>query len=170
MVLKMKTVLLLLAILSPFALSHADEKIDLILEELKSLREQVDRLETRLASIENAPTPSIASIDAAPSVQTREKKKWFDSMRVELKKAEVRASGAWTTPGSWSRISTGMKKAEAIAILGKPSEIKFSVRKDTDEILVYRGDLTGSGKPLFGEIRIYKGKVRRFVVPDLPAE
>ena len=53
-----------------------------------------------------------------------------------------------------------------IAILGEPSARKFSIRKDTDEILIYESDLHGTGKLVRGEVRIYKGKVRRFSAPN----
>lgn len=151
--------------------AQADEKLDQILAELQSLREQVATLEARLDAVENQPTGIISNQQATPSpVQPRERKTWFDNMRVELKKAEVRASGAWTTPSSWDGVKTGLKEDEVIAMLGEPTHRKFSVRRDTDEILIYQGDLEGTGEMIEGEIRIYKGKVRRFTSPDFPSE
>ncbi|MBK1878802.1 hypothetical protein [Pelagicoccus mobilis] len=150
---------------------QADERLDQILNELKSLREQVANLEARLEAVESQPASNtVAQQQATGPIQPREKKTWFDNMRVELKKAEVRASGAWTTPSTWDGIETGQKVDEVIAILGEPTQRKFSVRRDTDEILYYQGDLEGTGELIQGEIRIYKGKVRRFTSPDFPAE
>lgn len=162
--------LLSLALILALATSaRADEKLDQILAELKSLREQVADLEARLEAVETQSDEIVATQSGAPeAVKPRERKTWFDTMRVELKKAEVRASGAWTTPSTWDAIETGLDEDEVIAILGEPTQRKFSVRRDTDEIFIYQGDLEGTGDPIEGEIRIYKGKVRRFIVPDFP--
>lgn len=161
-----------LASLCAFAFPlQADEKLDQVLAELQSLREQVAALETRLEAVEsNSAEPSSNQNIAPDAIQPRERKNWFDTMRVELKKAEVRASGAWTTPSSWDGIRTGLKEEEVIALLGEPTQRKFSVRRDTDEILIYEGDLEGTGELIEGEIRIYKGKVRRFTAPDFPSQ
>ena len=168
---KTLSILALTLIFNASAGANSDEKLDLILAELKSLREQVSNLETRLEAVETQPEEILAKQTVAPEAdKPRERKNWFDTMRVELKKAEVRASGPWTTPSTWDRIQNGLKEDEVIAILGEPTQRRFSVRRDTDEILIYRGDLEGTGVPLEGEIRIYKGKVRRFTAPDFPAE
>lgn len=169
-----KKFLLALTLISLFASAQpalAEDKLDLILAELESLRQQVSELEARLEAVEgHAQNATQASPTTANQVQPRERKSWFDNMRVELKKAEVRASGAWTTPSTWDFIKTGLKEDEVIAILGEPTQRKFSVRRDTDEILIYQGDLEGTGELIEGEIRIYKGKVRRFTSPDFPSE
>ncbi|MDQ8202678.1 hypothetical protein [Pelagicoccus sp. SDUM812003] len=135
-----------------------------ILAELRALRVQIEALEARVAELENQPAP------LAPENAEREgnQRKWFDYMNVELKKAEIRASGPWTKASTWKLIKKGMDAADVIAALGEPTDRKFSVRKDTDEIFYYRGDLDGSGEQVEGEVRIYKDKVRRFVVPDFP--
>lgn len=157
----------LIALLSVASPLHADDRIDRILEELAALRQQVSQLEERLESVEaqpRVPTPA----EAASEQPEEERQGWFDSMRLELKKAEVRASGPWTDPRSWNRVEKGMDKDAVVALLGEPTRFKFSVRKDTDEILIYEGDLDGSGEPVEGEVRIYKGSVRRFTAPDFP--
>lgn len=145
----------------------ADDRIDELIAEVRALKEQVALLEDRIQALEGQRGLAESSETEGKRNDSRS---WFDSMRVELKKAEVRASGSWTEPQSWTKISKGMKKEEVIDVLGEPTTIKFSVRKDTDEILVYEGDLTGEGQPARGEVRIYKGEVRRFEVPDLPAQ
>lgn len=153
---------LLLLVLSPAAL-FADDKLDQVLAELAALRQQVDSLEQRLEAIEAQPPAAAAP---AASAERGDRKNFFDAMRVELKKADVRASGEWTKPETWESLKKGMEEEEVIALLGEPIDRKFSVRLDTDEILYYRGDLDGTGELIEGEVRIYKGKVRRFVVPD----
>lgn len=154
--------------LAPISLK-ADDSLEQVLSELKALRQQVASLETRIEALEGAPaSPSLEAESAG--LQPRERKNWFDNMRVELKKAEVRASGAWTTPSTWDQVQDGMSTDEVIALLGEPTLRKFSVRRDTDEILHYQGDLEGSGEPIEGEIRIYKDKVRRFTTPDFPSQ
>lgn len=151
--------------------ANAEERLDQILEELQSLRQQVANLEARLDAIENkSETANNPQATAPANTKSREGKTWFDNMRVELKKAEVRASGPWTNPAAWKQIQNGLKEKQVLAALGEPTQRKFSVRRDTDEILIYRGDLEGTGVPIEGEIRIYKGKVRRFTAPDFPNE
>lgn len=161
--------LLLIALCLTSQSLNAEANIEGILAELQVLRKQVATLETRIENLENEKAATIAAADSN-EVQPRQRKTWFDNMRVELKKAEVRASGAWTSPDAWNNIQTGLTIDEVIAFLGEPTDRKFSVRRDTDEILHYRGDLEGSGEPVEGEIRIYKGKVRRFTLPDFPTE
>ncbi len=148
---------------------NAQDKTEQILSELQALREEVATLEARVASLE-AENAAIAAAPDQGQVQPRQRKTWFDNMRIELKKAEVRASGAWTNPEAWTAIQNGLTVDEVIAALGEPTTRKFSVRRDTDEILYYQGDLEGTGEPVEGEIRIYKGKVRRFNLPDFPSE
>ena len=148
---------------------HADETLDQVLAELKALRQEVATLEARIASLEAASAAPNAALDSQSSdIQPRQRTNLFDTMRIELKKAEVRASGAWTTPSAWNSIAEGLSGDEVVDALGEPTLRKFSVRRDTDEILYYRGDLEGTGEPIEGEIRIYKGKVRRFTLPDFP--
>ncbi|MBD5782111.1 hypothetical protein IEN85_21615 [Pelagicoccus sp. NFK12] len=157
----------------PFASLNlrADDKIDQVLSELQALRQQVATLEARVATLEATKAIPAGALDAsAPEAQPRERKNLFDHMRIELQKAEARASGPWTTPANWNGIQNGLTEDEVIEILGEPTDRKFSVRRDTDEIFYYRGDLEGTGEPIEGEIRIYKGKVRRFTLPDFPTE
>ncbi len=158
--------------LIPIAPAAADDRLDQALAEIRALRESVQRLEARLEQLESdrAAEAPAAAVAAAPDNDSGDLKNWFDSMRVELKKAEARASGAWTKPAVWEQIRAGMEEEEAIAILGEPTRRKFSLRKDTDEILVYEGDLLGDGDLVEGELRIYKGRVRRFEAPDFPSE
>lgn len=166
----LKTPPALLALFASLAVSasaQTDQQLDQVLAELKSLRQEVSELSARVEELEGK---KLQPAETAPEVQPRERKSWFDNMRVELKKAEVRASGAWTTPSVWDGIETGLTEEEVLDILGEPTMRKFSVRKDTDEILFYQGDLEGSGEMISGEIRIYKGKVRRFNSPDFPSE
>lgn len=167
---KIPSALCLVSIVFASPSLRAEEKIDLVLNELQALREEVASLETRVTRLEAEKVAAAATLQPsdADEIQPRQKKTLFDKMRIELKKAEVRASGAWTTPASWERIESGLSVDEVVAALGEPTARKFSVRRDTDEILYYRGDLEGTGEPIEGEIRIYKGKVRRFTLPDFP--
>ncbi|MDQ8187940.1 hypothetical protein [Pelagicoccus sp. SDUM812002] len=166
---KIPYVLCLAIYLASFQSLHAEEKLDQVLVELQALRQQVANLEERIANLENSDVPPVAALESQSSdIKPQQRKNLFDSMRIELKKAEVRASGAWTSPSSWDSISTGLTVDEVIDALGEPTTRKFSVRRDTDEILYYRGDLEGTGEPVEGEIRIYKDKVRRFTAPDFP--
>ncbi len=158
--------LLLLFAALPSGILADEAKIDLILEEVAALRQEVAQLQQRVDALETRPVAK-----APPSEQNApidKPKRWYDNMRIELKKAEARASGPWIEAENWKLVENGMKEDDAIAILGEPTRRKFSVRKDTDEILIYEGDLNGEGELVSGEIRIYKGKIRRFVAPDFP--
>ena len=122
----------------------------MILAEVRALNEKVANLEKRVAAFESdsEETPAVAraAIEYAaanpPPVEEKSRNKWYENLRVELKKADVRASGNWVKPESWERIETKMTPEEVIAILGEPTDRKFSIRKDTDEVLVpgERGD------------------------------
>ena len=161
-----------LILLAPFASLSADEQLDKALAEIEALRQQVQSLEQRVAALEatdNAP-PAPHLLDAPPPSEIKERKNWFDNMRVELKKAEARDSGPWTSPAVWNSVKVGMKEEDVIELLGEPTHRKFSLRKDTDVIFIYESDLTGDGEPVRGEVRIYKGEVRRFETPDFPPQ
>ena len=151
--------------LTPSLSLASEEKLDLILEELQALKKQVVALEERIAEMESIPDSV-----AMPTEQPKEKKRWIENMRVELKKADARARGPWTDPAIWQSVKVGMEEEEVLALLGEPTRRKFSIRKDTDEILIYEGDLEGTGELIEGEVRIYKGEVRRFVEPDFASE
>lgn len=146
--------------------------LDQILAEIKSLNEKVAALETRLARYEEVAEVSSAIPQAAVAYATSnpppkgDKNKWYENLRIELHKADVRASGDWINPDAWDRLALKMKPEEVIAILGEPMDKKFSIRKDTDEIFIYEGDLDGLGNTIKGEVRIYKGKVNRIVAPS----
>ncbi|MDG2255496.1 MAG: hypothetical protein P8L49_11110 [Opitutaceae bacterium] len=56
-----------------------------------------------------------------------------------------------------------MSPEEPVAILGEPLLKKFSIRKDTNEIFIYQGDLDGTGNPIKGEVRIRHNKVTKLV-------
>ena len=123
----------------------------MILAEVRVLNEKVANLEKPVAAFESdseeAPAVARAAIEYAatnrPLVEEKSRNKCHENRRVEFQKADVLASGNWVKPESWKRIETKMTPEEVIAILGEPTARKFSVRKDTDEILIYEGDLMG---------------------------
>ncbi len=47
-----------------------------------------------------------------------DKNKWYENLRIELRKAEVRASGDWVNPDAWDKLALKMKPEEVVAILG----------------------------------------------------
>lgn len=134
-----------------------------IYEQLRLLTEKVDTLEQRLARIEATPT-SITRADQ--SMDEKGKTRWINQLRTDLRKADAIAKGPWTEAPNWQKISLKMKEDEALEILGEPTRSKFSIRKDTDMIHIYEGDLDGTGKLYQGEVRIYKGKVSDILVPN----
>jgi outer membrane murein-binding lipoprotein Lpp len=148
--------------------------LDRILSEVRALNEKVASLEKRIAEMEgNAPAPQAASVPAevaafvaANPPPKENKEKWYENLRIELRKADARASGEWVKPEAWSKIALKMKPEEVIAILGEPSFKKFSIRKDTDEIFHYEADLKGTGKLTKGEVRIYRNRVSKIVAPQ----
>ena len=157
-----------------FSQSSDQATLDMILAEVRVLNEKVANLEKRVAAFESdseeAPAVARAAIEYAaanpPPVEEKSRNKWYENLRVELQNADVLASGNWVKPESWKRIETKMTPEEVIAILGEPTARKFSVRKENDEILIYEGDLHGTGKLVRGEVHVYKGKIRRFSTPN----
>jgi outer membrane murein-binding lipoprotein Lpp len=145
--------------------------LDTILAEIRALNEKVSSLESRLAQYEeNAEvaaevSPAAAAYAAKNPPPKGSKDKWYESLRIELRKADVRASGAWTIPETWARVALKMSPEEAVAILGEPMLKKFSLR-NTDEIFIYQGDLDGTGNPIKGEIRIRHNRFAKIVVPN----
>lgn len=172
----MKPALTILVVLlfanSSFAADATQATLDQILAEIKSLNGKVAALEARLAQYEGTasgsqPVPPAAVAYAAANPPPKgEKDKWYENLRIELRKADVRASGDWVNPDAWDRLELKMKPEEVVAILGAPMNTKFSIRKDTDEIYIYEGDLDGQGNVVKGEVRIYKGKVNKIVPPS----
>ena len=171
----MKRAVSLLSILmlssTSFAADFAQATLDQVLAEIKSLNEKVSALEARLAKYEEVSevpnaVPQAADAYAASNPPPEgDKNKWYENLRIELRKAEVRASGDWVNPDAWDKLALKMKPEEVVAILGEPMDKNFSIRKDTDEVLIYRGDLDGQGNTVKGEVRIYKGKVNKILAP-----
>ena len=172
----MKRAVSLLSILmlssASFAADVEQATLGQVLAEIKSLNEKVSALEVRLAKYEEvSEVPNVVSQAAVAYAASNpppegDKNKWYENLRIELRKAEVRASGDWVNPDAWDKLALKMKPEEVVAILGEPMDKKFSIRKDTDEVLIYRGDLDGQGNTVKGEVRIYKGKVNKILVPD----
>lgn len=172
----MKPVLTILAVLlfiaPSFATDATQATLDQILAEIKSLNEKVTALEARLAQYEGTAAesqsvpPAAVAYAASNPPPKGEKDKWYENLRIELRKADVRASGDWVNPDAWDQLELKMKPEEVVAILGEPMNTKFSIRKDTDEIFIYEGDLDGQGNVVKGEVRIYKGKVNKIVPPS----
>ena len=154
-----------------FAADLEQATLDQVLAEIKSLNKKVSALEVRLAKYEGISEvcnafPQAADAHAAYNPPPKgDKNKWYENLRIELRKAEVRASGDWVNPDAWDKLALKMKPVEVVAILGEPMDKKFSIRKDTDEILIYRGDPDGQGNRVKGEVRIYKGKVNKILAP-----
>ena len=171
----MKRAVSLLSILmlssTSFAADSEQATLDQVLAEIKSLSEKVSALEARLAKYEevsevpNAVPQAAVAYAASNPPPKGDKNKWYENLRIELRKAEVRARGDWVNPDAWDKLALKMKPEEVVAILGEPMDKKFSVRKDTDEVLIYRGDLDGQGNTVKGEVRIYKGKVNKILAP-----
>jgi len=146
----------------------ADATLDQILAELRALNEKVSRLEERIAELEAAPAPASPQTMVSPETTEPEKEGFFDRFRIEMHKADMRAIGGWTDPENWKLIRPGMTEEKVVDLLGEPTARKFSIRKDTDAILHYRGDLDGQGALIEGAVRIYKGEVARVEPPDFP--
>ncbi|MEM9026711.1 MAG: hypothetical protein AAGB06_07220 [Verrucomicrobiota bacterium] len=157
---------LALGLISPFSQSIADETSQQILKELRALRTQVSKLEMRIAELEKAPAPSVTVTQSFDDSNNAEKDKWFNRFRMEMHQSQMRAIGGWTKSENWDKIELKMKPDAVAEILGEPDRIKFSIRKDTDEIYIYEGDLDGQGNIIKGEIRVYKGKVSKIVKPQ----
>lgn len=134
---------------------------------VKALEEKVESLEARIRALESDSVTVHVGNSEEEVLLT--KSEWAEKVGAEVRKLSRKVEGAWTAPSKWSLIQEKMKLDDVLEILGKPSKRKFSVRKDTDEVFTYQGDLTGEGDEVRGEVRIYKGKVARFVVPDFPA-
>lgn len=176
----MRQVLLLLLLpflnSAVFSQEAGQATLDQILAEVRALKEKVASLEDKMSAYENsAPAPVAPTSDIPPAAiayaaanppPKGDKNKWFENLRVELRKADVRASGNWVKPEAWDQVALKMKPEEVVAILGEPMDKKFSIRKDTDEIFIYKGDIDGDGVESRGEVRIYKGKVRRITPPN----
>ncbi len=150
--------------------------LDQILAEIKALNEKVASLEQRVAEMEGEASAVPAAVAAVPAQVAayvasnpppeKNKEKWYENLRIELRKADARASGEWVKPETWTQVALKMKPEEVIAILGEPSFKKFSIRKDTDEIYHYEADLNGNGALAKGEVRIYRNKVSKIVAPN----
>jgi len=144
--------------------SQTDEApIAAILEELKSLRSKVDSLEKRLETLES---PSTQQADVGATMNEKEKTTWINRLRTDLRKAEFKAIGGWTEATNWEKISDRMSEKAVLEILGDPTRSKLSIRKDTDMIHIYEGDIDGSGKLIKGEVRVRKGKVSEIQRPE----
>ncbi len=154
-----------------FAADFERATLDQVLVEIKSLNEKVSALKVRLAKYEEVsevpntvPRAAVAHATSNPSPKD-DKNQWYENLRIELCKAEVRASGDWVNPDAWDKLASKMNPREFVAILGEPMDKKFSIRKDTDEVLIFRGDLEGKGYTVKDEVRIGKGKVNQILAP-----
>jgi hypothetical protein len=69
--------------------------LDQILAEIRALNEK--------SLLFKAASPITRSTPKSPPKGSKDK--CFENLRIELRKADVRASGAWTVPETWDRVA-----------------------------------------------------------------
>lgn len=148
-------------------------KLDLILSKVNELEERVANLENANSEVKKEIegiqqfTKDAKTATKAISLpqNSAENKSFMDKLRIQLKIDEVKASGAWTKPETWSGVRRNLTEFKIRKLLGNPTKIKNSLNPRIDRVYHYEGDLDADGTTEKGEVRFYRDRVVSFTSP-----
>lgn len=143
---------------SPFCLSQTkdrspdDRRLDDALLDIRLLKQVVDAQDRRIAELEK----TVKALQAAAANAEK------PSAENPPRAAKAPPPAAWQIPFAWSRIKSGMSRAEVEDILGPPTSVDSVLDYQT---LYYKGDVRGSGM-VSGTVRLTDDRVSQVSPPD----
>lgn len=167
-----------LVFISLSQIAFGEDKSDLILEELKRLRESIERLEDRVESLENKkpevmeiagpPTPTQGAVRSyqASSVASDDRGlvgRVVDAITVRDEAVQY----PWMNPALWSQLQEGMSPDEVKGILGEPTLEDPSLHPRRDLVYTYRGRRLATGERVIGKVKFWREKVVVIETPSL---
>lgn len=152
-----------------FLNATAQDKSDLILEELKQLRASIERLENRIATLEDQDSRLLTLVDAAAEKSSETTAESPNLIGRVVDAITVRDEGIrfpWLESSLWDQLKEGMSAAEVKAILGDPTLEDPSLHPRRDLVFTYRGTRLSTGKRVTGKVKFWRDKVVVIERPD----
>ena len=157
------------------SVSNADlnRKLDLILQKVDGLEERVSQLESDNAlvkqEVEEVAKSAKEAKTATESLQIpqdeKEKKSFFENLRLKLKSDEIKADKPWTQETTWTDMKNNMTSYQVRKLLGNPNMIKGNLSPRIDQVYHYHGDLDADGKEEQAIVNFYRDRVLSFTPP-----
>ena len=148
------------------AINAEMDKSEAILEELRTLNQSVNRLEERVAQLEEG----IVESSSERLVESRESSDNSSTSLVQrvaeaVQLREQKANYPWMDDSLWAKIETGMSEEAVIAVLGEPSLDEPSLHKRVDKVYTYLGRRAVTNEKVVGKIKFQRGSVTEIEAP-----
>jgi len=154
---------------TPLFNAAAQDKSDLILEELKQLRASIERLETRIAALETQDSRLLALVDAETEETSQSATEGSGLIGRVVDAITIRDEGVrypWLESALWDQLEEGMSAEAVKAILGEPTLEDPSLHPRRDLVYTYRGTRLSTGKRVSGKVKFWRDKVVVIERPD----
>ena len=157
------------------SVSNADlnRKLDLILQKVNGLEERVSRLESENVEVKKEVKEVVASAKEAKTAtqslqipqDEKQKKSFFENLRLNLKSNEINTTKPWTQQRTWSTMKKNMTSYEVRKLLGNPNTIKSSLNPRIEHVYRYHGDINADGVSEEAEVNIFRDRVVSYTTP-----
>ena len=153
--------------------SDLSKKLDLILGKLGGLEERVTKLETDNVEVKkevkevakSAKEAKTATENLSIPKDEKEKKSFFNKLRIELESDYDREKGPWTQKDTWKQMKRNLTGHKVRMLLGNPSKIKRDLNPRIDQVYLYIGDLNADGTDESAKVNFYRDRVVSFTSP-----
>ena len=153
--------------------AELSKKLDLILGKLGGLEERVTKLETDNREIKkeikevakSAKEAKTATENLSIPKDEKEKKSFFNKLRIELESDYDREKGPWTQKDTWKQMKRNLTGHKVRMLLGNPSKIKRDLNPRIDQVYHYIGDLNADGTDENAKINFFRDRVVSFTSP-----
>ena len=145
---------------------HAESEFELkILEELRALNANVDRLEARVLELESRLEPDRSMLADQSAGNIEQNNSMIDRVVDAVWVREESINYPWLDSTKWGAIEIGMSSEEVLQILGKPTTDEPSLNRRVDVVYTYRGRRSGTGEKVTGKVRFFHDEVVSIEVP-----
>jgi len=153
--------------------AELSKKLDLILGKLGGLEERVTKLETDNREVKkeikevakSAKEAKTATENLSIPKDEKEKKSFFNKLRIELESDYDREKGPWTQKDTWKQMKRNLTGHKVRMLLGNPSKIKRDLNPRIDQVYHYIGDLNADGTDENAKINFFRDRVVSFTSP-----
>ncbi len=153
--------------------AELSKKLDLILGKLGGLEERVTKLETDNREVKkeikevakSAKEAKTATENLSIPKDEKEKKSYFNKLRIELESDYDREKGPWTQKDTWKQMKRNLTGHKVRMLLGNPSKIKRDLNPRIDQVYHYIGDLNADGTDENAKINFFRDRVVSFTSP-----
>ena len=153
--------------------AELSRKLDLILGKLGGLEERVTKLETDNVEVKkevkevakSAKEAKTATENLSIPKDEKEKKSFFNKLRIEMESDADRNRGPWTQKETWDKMKRNLTGHKVRLLLGNPNKIKGDLNPRIEQVYYYIGDLDADGTDEIARVNFYRDRVVSFESP-----